>query len=119
MDIIWNVLGKPLAMLGGRSWAELRDRPAADFDKSVTVGMLCALSVTIIFFGHLLFWSNFRTVAAWSGAVAAGVALVFLLIYRSALRAMETMGGFSKTLVLAILGGLMAVNAVLAGHEFS
>jgi len=117
MNLIWNVLGKPLAMLGGRSWAEMRERPAGDCDKSVTVGLMCLLSIAIIFVGHYLFWGNFPNVAAWAVEVAAGVALVFALIYRAALRGMEAMSAIGKAVVLMVLSGLMGVNAMLAGHE--
>lgn len=117
MNLLWNIFGKPLAMMGGRSAAELRDRPSGDCDKSVLVGLLCLVSAGIIFIGHWLFWGNFPNVAEWAMQVAAGIALLFAVIYRIALRAMETMSAFGKTVTLQILAALMGVNAMLAGHE--
>ncbi|MBQ0942273.1 DUF4407 domain-containing protein [Ideonella sp. 4Y16] len=117
MTPFWTLLGKPLAALGGRSHAELRQHTAADCDKSVAVGLMCLLSLAIIGVGHWLFWQNFPPVAAVSVWVAGGVVLVFALIYRTALRMLETMSGLARALVLALLALLMGVNAMLAGHE--
>ena len=117
MSIIWNVVGKPLAMLGGRSAAELRAHGPADCDKSVLVGVLVVLSVAIIGVGHYLFWRNFPSAAPWAAHIAMGVAAVFCVVYRIALRALELMGPFAKAIVLVLLLGLMGVNAMLAGHE--
>jgi len=117
MSLLWNLLGKPLAMLGGRSAAELRGRPSGDCDKSVLVGLLCLVSVGIIFAGHWLFWGSFSNTAEWALQVATGIALLFAVMYRVALRAMETMPAFGKTVTLLILVALMGVNAMLAGHE--
>ena len=117
MSIIWNVVGKPLAMLGGRSAAELRAHGPADCDKSVLVGVLVVLSIAIIGVGHYLFWRNFPNAAPWAADIALGVAAVFAVVYRIALRALELLGPFAKAMVLALLLGLMGVNAMLAGHE--
>ena len=117
MSIFWSLIGKPLAAMGGRSFEDMQGRRAGECDKSIAVGVLCLLSVGIIFAGHCLFWRNFDNVADVAVWVAAGIALVFLLMYRMALRAMETMGGPGKLLMLALLASLMGNNAMLAGHE--
>lgn len=117
MQLIWNLLGKPLAWMGGRSAEELRDRTPGECDKSIAVGVLCLLSGGIIDVGHWLFWGNFPHTAEVAGCVAAGIATVFMVMYRLALRAMETMAGLAKLLTLLLLGTLMGVNALLAGHE--
>jgi hypothetical protein len=114
---IWTLLGKPLAALGGRSFHETRERTAVECEKSISVGLLCLVSVATIFAGHALFWRSFEHTAAFAPQIAAGVALVFALLYRIALRTMETMGSGSKALVLGSLGTVMLVNAALAGHE--
>lgn len=117
--LIWNTVGKPLAVLGGRSFDELHDRSPAECDKSILVGLLCVVSVAIIFAGHWLFWASLPHTADVALPVATGVAAVFAVMYRVALRAMETMGRIGKAVMLACLGTLMVVNASLAGHELA
>lgn len=117
MSPFWNIVGKPLAALGGRSFEEMKGRSASECDKSVAVGVLCLLSGGIIFAGHWLFWSNFAHLADVALEVAGSIALLFMLMYRIALRVMETMAGLAKALVLTMLGTLMGINAMLAGHE--
>lgn len=115
--LLWNMIGKPLAALGGRSFEEMRERTAAECDKSVLVGLLCLLSIGVIFAGHWLFWSNFGHTADIALPIAASIALLIAVMYRVALRSMETMGFAARTPILACLGALMAINAALAGHE--
>lgn len=117
MNLLWNILGKPLAAVGGRSFDDMRGRSAGDCDKSVAVGLMCLVSVAIIFAGHWLFWRNFPHVADIALTVAACIAVLFAVMYRVALRCIETMGGLGKTLMLGTLLALMGVNAMLAGHE--
>lgn len=116
-NLLWKTIGKPLAALGGRSFDEMRERTAPECDKSILVGMLTILSVAVIFAGHWLFWSNLTHTADIALPLAAGIALVLAVMYRVALRGMETIGAFGKALLLGCLAGLMLVNALLAGHE--
>lgn len=118
-ELIWTAVGKPLAVLGGRSFAEVRGRSPAECDKSIAVGLLCVVSVAVIFAGHWLFWASLPHTADIALPVAAAVAAVFAVMYRVALRAMETMGRVAKTLTLSCLVSLMGVNAALAGHELA
>jgi hypothetical protein len=117
MQIVWSFFGKPLAALGGRSFEEMRGLGSAACDKSAAVGLMCLISTGVIFAGHTLFWRNFDHVASGALWVASGIALLFAAMYRVALRSMETMSGFAKAAMLALLALLMGVNALLAGHE--
>lgn len=117
MNIIWTLLGKPLALMGGRSLDELRRHDAADCNGSILVGVLCLLSVGIIGAGHYLFWSQLPHTAPWALPIAVALALVFAVVYRIALRALELLGFAGRLPVLAMLLTLMGVNALLAGHE--
>lgn len=113
MKLIWQ----PLAALGGRSFAAMREQTAADCGKSIGVGLLCLVSVSVIGFGHLLLWQQFAHLAHLAPFIAAGVACLFLLLYAVALRVMETMAWPARSVIVATLLGLMGVNAALAGHE--
>ena len=117
MNLLWNLVGKPMAALGGRSFQEMSGRTAGDCDKSVAVGLMCLVSLAIIFTGHWLFWSHFLEVPDTALPVAAGITLLFAVVYRVALRSMEPMGGLGKLVMLVPVHGLMGINALLAGHE--
>ena len=117
MSLFWTVLGKPLAMLGGRSFEEMAGRRAGECDKSVLVGLMCLVSIGIVFAGQWLFWRNVAHVGDAALWVAAAIAALFLVMYRVLLRAMETMGRVKKVLLLAPLAVLMGVTALVAGHE--
>lgn len=116
-NITWNIFGKPLAMLGGRSAAELRLHGSEECDKSTSIGTLVLVAVIIIGVGHYRLWSSFPHIAPWAAHIAIGVAVIFAVVYRIVLRALELLGPLGKVIVLPLLLAVMGVNAMLAGHE--
>lgn len=108
---------KPLALLGGRNLDQLQGRGASDCGKSIVVGLLFIVSMFIIALGHWLFWQNLPATADHAVAVAAAVTGVLGVMYLVALRCLDAMGGAARVLVTALLGCIMVVNALLAGHE--
>lgn len=112
-----TLLWKPFALLGGRNLAQLQDRRAAECGKSIAVGMLFIVSMVIIVLGHSQFWLHLPTTADHAVAVAGTVAGLLGVMYLVALRCLDAMGGAARVLVTTLLGSIMVVNALLAGHE--
>ncbi|MBQ0944027.1 hypothetical protein KAK07_11845 [Ideonella sp. 4Y16] len=108
---------KPLALLGGRNLQQLQGRAASECGKSIVVGVLFIVSMVIIAVGHWLFWQNLPATAGHAVAVAGTVAGVLGVMYLVALRCLDSMGGAARLCVTTLLGSIMVVNALLAGHE--
>lgn len=111
------LLWKPFALLGGRNLAELQHRRAAECGKSIVVGVLFIVSMAIIAPGQWLFWLHLPDTADHAVAVAGTVTGLLGVMYLAALRCLDAMGGLARGLVTTLLGSIMVVNALLAGHE--
>ena len=111
--LIW----KPLALLGGRNLQQLRGRRAADCGKSIDVGLLLIVSMLIVGLGQWLFWLHLPATEEHAPQVAGVVAGVLGVIYLVALRSFDAMDTAARAVVVLLLGTVMVVNALLAGHE--
>jgi len=108
----------PLAWLGGRSFDELRDKSATDCDSSITVGSFGLVSAGIIGGGQFFFWHNLQHTADSAVWIAVAMTLLYSSFYRNLIRAQEVAGRIGKGLAYLIASGIVATNALLAGHEW-
>jgi Domain of unknown function (DUF4407) len=106
----------PFAFLGGRSWGEIKAcTDARSMDGSILIGVASAVSTVIIFGGQWLFWLSIPSTAAWAPLIAGVLTLVYVLFYRTIIRASEVVR--AKWLLFLMAFWMAGVNALLVGHE--
>lgn len=103
--------------LGGRSIIEMRNYSPVDYENSSLIGVFLLISVAVIETGQNLFWSHLPSTKESAQILSLLLTIIYVLFYRYLIRAQEIMNTLEKSIVFIVAVVIMAVNALLAGHE--
>lgn len=106
-----------LAVLGGRSVTEAFRSEPEEMETSIAIGAAMMLSFAVVVTGQTLFLNSVPAFAPHAHLGGWLLGLLFVLVYRLIVRAMEVAGSVGK-LMLFLIGGVIAgINTLMAGHE--
>lgn len=103
------------ALFGGRTPREIADGEPEDFN--VLPGLMAMVALGMFYCCQYLYWHSFPHQADRAVLIAAICTLLYGLVYWSLLRSLDDAGWLLKGMIVAVLSGLTAFNAYLAGHE--
>lgn len=106
-----------LAFLGGRSLAEAAHSEPEEMEASIAIGLAMLASFAIVVTGQTLFLNSIPAFEPHASLGGWLLGLLFLIIYRLIVRALEVAISVGKLLLLLVGTVFAGVNTLMASHE--